>query len=990
MKTVITKLCILCLIFILAPFATRAVNNPLSVPLDSSILRFNGAYYGMGMRTNGQMLVSDNLFDWTSPVSVIAPELAGPYELLYRNGLFYLYIQGKGYSVSTHPRGPFSKVRRASLSGEDMHLFQDQGGALVSVSRHLGSKKEGEIWMQRYAAPWKTTDRPRQMLDGRRGMWDSLDSADLGDPALLGYRGNYYLLYAANNPSPRTGLREIGVAVNENPVRFENPDKLPDPVLLRNVERLARSYKTLLPSGEYAEWKGRYTLKSPNEGWMHPGFKMAGWRTGKGGFGFPFEDQGAQIHSCRTKWASDDIWIRREFNLPGGTPKTPVLNLRHEGAVQVFLNGKKVFESDQPSLAYSNFDLSESADGVFRPDENVIAVHAVSRSSSEFRFIDFGLFDAGEVPIEPTVYSPTATRFITGPNGFEKWLVYQAYWNGVPGTGLDRVFFYDDELVVDGPTTATTPGYHPPPAPPSFSDTFPDNDALAWAERWTFEGGAWASADGALRQTNTTKVAKAYLRQRPAAHYLFETEMRFPTKGKGAAGVVAYSDGEQELLISVNPSARTWEYSIRPGGLAPKRFKLPKAFQLQESPAGFKAKTGPFHRLRVTKNGGYFEVMLDEFLLTQSKPIITPFGGGGVPGLYCFNTAADFDGVVYTVGWDEHDEFIIGWGAAADGTPVGGDWHHHKDYGLEQKKHSEPGRAFKGDLLDQYEFTVNAETYELEEGKERLYGIFPVFVDRNNYLKAMIDTRNRELVVSGRREGVEIEPLRKTLARRIPHRHLYDKNTAYRDIVAWVYSLRSESVINGLEIRWLEGDYKHLRQEFYLPVDDMLIRYAKLERGRDPILWEDGRFNDADEPKPRTQALGILNPVVIRPEVGNNIGFGFYIPSSIVIDRKTKEYIRPYFPGDNLANDEILGDDTVESDTESRPQETLISVEVESSYFFRTVKLQDKVIIELNGQPMLTVEGAWPASQVGLLTEGQPCFFNGITLMHLPVFPAAE
>jgi len=59
-------------------------------------------------------------------------------------------------------------------------------------------------------------------------------------------------------------------------------------------------------------------------------------------------------------------------------------------------------------------------------------------------------------------------------------------------------------------------------------------------------------------------------------------------------------------------------------------------------------------------------------------------------------------------------------------------------------------------------------------------------------------------------------------------------------------------------------------------------------------------------------------------------------------------------------------------------------VEVESSYFFRCVKLADRVVIELNGRPMAVVEGNWPASQVGLVTEGQPCFFNGITLYHIP------
>jgi len=62
----------------------------------------------------------------------------------------------------------------------------------------------------------------------------------------------------------------------------------------------------------------------------------------------------------------------------------------------------------------------------------------------------------------------------------------------------------------------------------------------------------------------------------------------------------------------------------------------------------------------------------------------------------------------------------------------------------------------------------------------------------------------------------------------------------------------------------------------------------------------------------------------------------------------------------------------------------LVDVELESSYFFRCVKLKDRVLIELNGKPMLEVEGSWPDSQVGLLTENQACSFDGITLIHHP------
>lgn len=962
---------------LLGAASAPAVDNPVSVALDGSILRYNGAYYAMDAQTNGLMCSSDNLLDWGSPTVVLPPDVAGPYELLYRNGVVYIYAQDQEFAAAAQPLEPFSNIARINVAGGDLRLFQDKSGALFSLTRQPGSKKEGEIGMQRHAEPWQTVERPKQLLDARPGTWDSIDSADLGAPEMLDYRGNYYLLYAGNHPGPRTGLREIGVAMNENPARIDDESKLPDPVLMRNTERLARTWSVVLSSGEYGAWEGRYATTPPDGDWTQPGFKMAGWRTGEGGFGSPDEDDGAQLFACRTKWTTDQLWVRREFDLPQGLPQTPVLNIRHEGAVQVFLNGKKVFESATPSLAYSNFDLTEAAAGAFLPKGNILAVLAVAPKDAAFRFLDFGLYDAGGQPVEPTVYGLDAPRVVTGPNGFEKWLAYRAWWNGVPGTGIDRIFFHDKQLVVDGPTTARTPGYHPPPASPTFSDAFLTDETSAW----TFNGGAWKTVDGTMQQTGSTDTAMALLKREPAANYLFETGIRFPVAGKGEVGVVAFKDGQHCLTVGINPSLRVWSYSIEPGSGSPKRFKLPASFQLLEEAPGFKTAQNPLHRLRVTKNGGHFDVQLDEIRLTLEKPIITPLEGAGVPGLYCRDSAADFDAVVYTVGWDEQGEYITGWGSAADGTPPGGEWFHDREHGLKQKRRSEPGRAFKGDLLDQYEFTVNAQTEEFEEREGNLYGVFPVFVDQNNYLKAMIDTANRQLVVSGRRNGREIAPQVKPLQRQLQLRHLYDKNTSYRDIAAWVYSLRSPSVVSALDVRWFVGKNEYLRQEFFVPADALAIRYADLLPGREPILGEDDRFYGADEPRPRAQLPGILNHFAIRPVVGNYVGLGLYSSSAIVVDSQTGKYIRGY-TGEQLGSNETLAGNA--SDTVARPQETLVTVDVESSYFFRCVKLKDRVVIELNGEPMLVVEGAWPPSQIGLLTEGQPCFFDGITLMDLP------
>ena len=954
MKEWIKRIAVGWMIFI-AP-STWALDNPLPVPLEGSVVRHNGVYYSLGGTTNRAVWTSKNLTDWEAGI-LLDQDASGADELLYRNGIFYLHVPGRGYAIAAHPNEPFSTWIDSGPAGETLQLFQDGGGDLFAINLQLGSKREGEIWVQALSTPWKPSAHPKQLLDGRWGMWDSLDSANLGQPEMLNYRGNYYLLYAANHPSPRTGLREIGVAMNENLLRFGNPDKVPDPLMVRNTERLARTYKELLPSGEYIEWKARYSLKQPAQGWKKFDFDLKGWRTGVGGFGLPLKDGKARIHSLRTEWDSGSIWIRRPFDLLAGNPQTPVLHIRHEGAVEVFLNGRSIFVSSNSVAAYINVDISEVARGAFRPEGNVLAVRVEVQANAQFRAIDFGLFDAGDAPVEPTIYGLDAPRVIEGPNGFERWLAYRAYWNSVPGSGLDRIFFFGDEMVVDGPTTSSTPGYHPTPAQPTFSDLFEGVDALGWV----FGEGDWRVENGALRQSSAMGRGKAYLQQKPAAHYLFETYIRLPENGEGEIGVVAYSDGDRDLIISLNPAQHTWTYRLEPGSMIPDRFKLPAPFRWKEALPSIDVEGRPLHRLRVTKNAGNFKVMLDDFLLTPT-PIETQLSGLSIPGLYCRNTAAEFDGVTYTVGWDEQGEQITGWGTAADGTLAGGKWKLHKEDGLEQKRHSTTGRVFKGDLLDQYEFTVNARTDKLEEGKVRLYGVFPVFAGSENYLKAMIDTRNRELVVSGMRNGKPVGPFMKSLARRIPHRHLHDQKTAYRNVVAWVYTLRSESIVDGLEVRWLTGKYDLLQQEFFVPLDDIAIRYARLPEERKPMLWRDGRFRAADEPKPQIQQPGILNPHIIRPLTGSHIGFGIYSDSPDSADLEAPSVI-------------------------SRPQETLVNVAVESSYFFRCVKLKNRVIIELNGQPMLEVDGEWPPSQVGLITEGQPCFFDGIMLMDLPTDP---
>lgn len=971
---------ILFVLVLLAGAGVKAVDNPLSVVLKGAPLLYGEKWYGLSGQTNGVVLASTNLVDWSKAGQVFNQKIAGIDGWLYRNGLVYLYVQDKAYALSQNPTHSFTSLRQLKVSGSNLSFFEKPDGALFALFKHKGSNDR--VGVQKWDSPVSKARSYKNLLHAEMGLWDAFDSADFGHPSALHYRGNDYFLYAANHSGPRTGDRVIGVAVSTNLVAIRNFDKQTEPILMRNLDRIGTSFKVLLPTGEFAPWRGRYLFEKPKrEGWEKANYIVKGWREGTGGFGYPFKEDGVRILSIRTAWRKNAIWIRRTFILKKSCPKTPVLAIRHEGPVEVFLNGKKIYTSIKSHLSYDYVKIPYSSKSCFVKGENVLAVHALSRTKARYRGVDFGLFDAGDVVLEPVVVGVDSPRIIDGLNGFEKWMFYDAWWNGVFKTGLDRVFFYGKKMVVDGPTTAKTKGYHPPPTPPTFSTHF----SALLGTSWKVLRGEWLVGESGLTQADTKQKAEIILQQKPAKNYLFETHLSMDGKSHGAVGVVGYSDGKNKLLIRIHPKRKTWEYQILPDQLLPVVAPLPKAFKWEERSVSFKAAETPWHRLRVVKNGGYFDLFLDRFKLTLNRPIQTKLKGAGQPGLLSDFAMGLFKNVIYTQGWDEYGAYITGWGKAVDGTPASGEWTHSITNGLVQKDKTKVARAFKGDLLDCYEFTVQAKIENLQKKMTGSFGVFPLFRDKKNYLKAVIDLEQRRLVVSGRLHGKPVGPFSKPLKRQIFVCPLFDKLNEFADLSAWVFQLPSSSIISALNVRWLEGKISFLENDFELPVSDILLRYVNMKPVREPVNWEDSCLDDVDDPESEDQKPNILNRISFTPIVGSYIGMGFSSgSSSIVVNRLTGKVVGPAHPGIITMPWEEVVEYGGEGETDSYPRKVLVDVELESSYFFRCVKLKDRVLIELNGKPMLEVEGSWPDSQVGLLTENQACSFDGITLIHHP------
>jgi hypothetical protein len=176
----------------------------------------------------------------------------------------------------------------------------------------------------------------------------------------------------------------------------------------------------VIPTAMYQSWQGKYTLKQPARGWQDKLFRDSGWETGKGAFGtrdMPF---------LSTPWETQDIWIRREFDLkndPDGGDLT--LAYSHDDIFELYLNGKQLVKTGYVWRKDVFLPLDKA---LLSPDgRNVIAAHCHNVTGGGY--VDFGIFRKKnlkeffpQTAIQRSVAlsaTGTAYRFTCGPVDLE-------------------------------------------------------------------------------------------------------------------------------------------------------------------------------------------------------------------------------------------------------------------------------------------------------------------------------------------------------------------------------------------------------------------------------------------------------------------------------------------------------------------------------------------------------------------------------------------
>jgi len=143
----------------------------------------------------------------------------------------------------------------------------------------------------------------------------------------------------------------------------------------------------LLPTSQQNGQSWRYTETAPSGTWYLPAYDDSGWKVGLGGFG----REGTPGAVIRTKWESDDIWLRRRFTIDR-LPSQIELLLHHDEDCEVYLNGFLATTLMNYTTDYESDPIRDAALKSLRVGVNTIAVHCKQTRGGQY--IDVGLIGA--------------------------------------------------------------------------------------------------------------------------------------------------------------------------------------------------------------------------------------------------------------------------------------------------------------------------------------------------------------------------------------------------------------------------------------------------------------------------------------------------------------------------------------------------------------------------------------------------------------------
>jgi hypothetical protein len=166
-----------------------------------------------------------------------------------------------------------------------------------------------------------------------------------------------------------------------------------DGTVYRFLGKEDKVYQAMLPAADEQAYTVQYTETEPAAGWNSLSFNDSKWNTGTAPFG--------NMDNAKTKWMSDNLWVRRTFTLQQLPTSDLFLKLNHDDNIEVYLNGEKIYAFTGWVNKYEYIPLSAAIKQKLQKGKNVLAIHIANTRGGSW--LDAGLVTDPPVKSQPGV-----------------------------------------------------------------------------------------------------------------------------------------------------------------------------------------------------------------------------------------------------------------------------------------------------------------------------------------------------------------------------------------------------------------------------------------------------------------------------------------------------------------------------------------------------------------------------------------------------------
>ena len=170
---------------------------------------------------------------------------------------------------------------------------------------------------------------------------------------------------------------------------------------LNHEEVDASAVEMVVPSAKEKLTTWNYTTEKPADNWMAVDFVATTWKKGQGVFGGHDEER------IKTKWTTDDIWLRKEVNLSQDIEE-PVIKIAYDDDYELYINGQLLIAETGASAEYKYVKVDEEKSKLFKKGKNIIAVHCKNTGGNQH--IDVGIGKIGKVKVDVTFNLKTVSQ----------------------------------------------------------------------------------------------------------------------------------------------------------------------------------------------------------------------------------------------------------------------------------------------------------------------------------------------------------------------------------------------------------------------------------------------------------------------------------------------------------------------------------------------------------------------------------------------------